>query len=181
MSLTKDGRIALNAAASRLLEKAGAKAVLILWDKTTGGIALQVAQKSDKNAFSVSFKNRSHTITAKRFLKYIGWTSDRRQTFEARWNAQQKMLEAELPRRFVTLREGKQTTTGLISATPGAHPSEARFRGNDDPFGGNINNRKVAERRLNDPHAAQISDPEKVRADIAKSKALNPDPVRTGR
>jgi len=61
VSLTKDGRIALNAAASRLLEKAGAKAVRILWDRTTCGIALQVAQKGDKNGFSVSFNNRSHT------------------------------------------------------------------------------------------------------------------------
>lgn len=132
VSLTADGRIALNAAASRLLEKAGAKAVRILWDKATCGIALQVAQKGDKNAFSVSFKNKSHTITAKRFLKYIGWTSDRRQTFDARWNAQQKMLETELPPRLLKSHVDK--------SKPGLIPPEA------DRFGGNENNRRVAER-----------------------------------
>lgn len=136
VSLTTDGRIALNAAASRLLENAGAKAVRILWDKTICGIALQVAQKGDKNAFSVSFKNKSHAITAKRFLKYIGWTSDRRQTFEARWDAQQKMLEAELPPRLLKTREDK-SNPGLIPSVP-------------DPFGGNDNNRRVAERMAKD-------------------------------
>jgi hypothetical protein len=182
VSLTKDGRIALNAAASRLLQKAGAKAVRILWDRTTCGIALQVAQKGDKNAFSVSFNGRSHTITAKRFLEYIGWKSDRRQTFEARWNAQQKMLETVLPPRLVKVRGDRQAKPVLASPTPGAHPSKLNLSNDDvDPFGGNINNRNAAEHRLNDPHTAHSGDPEKVRADIAKSRALNPDPVRTGR
>lgn len=108
VSVTKDGRIALNAAASRLFEKAGTKAVRILWDKTTCGIALQAVPKSDKNAFSVSFGGRSHTITAKRFFDYIGWASDRRQTVPARWDERQKMLEATLPSRFVGKREKKE-------------------------------------------------------------------------
>ncbi len=115
LSVTTDGRIALNAAASRLFEKAEAKAVTILWDKATYGIALQAAQKGDKNAFSISTQ-RSSTITTKRFLEYIGWSAERRQTVPARWNGQMRMLEAKLPARFVGKHEPKgakqQTNTG---------------------------------------------------------------------
>lgn len=115
LAITTDGRIALNAAASRLFEKAGAKAVTILWDKATCGIALQAAQKGDKNAFSISTQ-RSSTITTKRFLEYIGWSAERRQTVPARWNGQMRMLEAKLPARFVGKHEQKgakqQTNTG---------------------------------------------------------------------
>jgi hypothetical protein len=106
----RDGRIALNAAASRLLEQAGVKAVKILWDKATCGIALQAARKSDTNAYSISFGDRVHqaTLSAKTFLRYIGWSSDRRQTVSAKWNEQHKMLEATLPTQFVGKREKKE-------------------------------------------------------------------------
>lgn len=107
VSVTTDGRIAVNAAASRLLAKAGAKAVRILWDQAKCGIALQGAQKSDKNAFSVVFsEGRSAIIAAKGFLKHIGWSADRRQTVSAKWNEQQKMLEAQLPSSFVGWKNG---------------------------------------------------------------------------
>jgi hypothetical protein len=107
VSVTTDGRIAVNAAASRLFVKAGTKAVRILWDKATCGIALQMAQKSDKNAFSVVFtEGRSAIVAAKGFLKHIGWSADRRQTVSAKWNDQQKMLEAQLPPNFVGWKKG---------------------------------------------------------------------------
>lgn len=56
---------------------------------------------------------------------------------------------------------------------------------NEDPFSGNINNRKVAERiatsgrrvYTNAARPAHQGDPIKAAADIAKSKLLNPDPV----
>jgi len=99
IAIDPSGRIALNAAASRALQGAGVKAVKILWDKETHGIALQAARKDDKNAYSIAFGKggRSSTVTAKAFVRYIGWTSGRRQTVLAKWNEQQKMLEAELP------------------------------------------------------------------------------------
>jgi hypothetical protein len=108
------GRIFLNAASSRALEGAGVKAVRILWDKELCRIALQAAKKGDKNAYSIASggESRSSTVTAKSFLRYIGWSSDRRQTVRAKWDAQQKMLEAELPSRFVKLRGEKQTKPG---------------------------------------------------------------------
>jgi hypothetical protein len=111
VSIAKGGRIAFNAAASRLLQKAGAKAVRILWDGTAYGIAFQAVQKGDKNAFSVAFSSgRSATITAKTFLEYIGWASDRRQTTPAKWDEKQKMLEAKLPSRFIGKREQKEAS-----------------------------------------------------------------------
>jgi len=111
VTVSPAGRIVLNAASSRAFEEAGVKAVRILWDKEKFGIALQAARKGDQNAYSIVFGggSRSSTVTAKAFLQYIGWSSDKSQTVRARWNAQQKMLEAELPARFVNIREQKQT------------------------------------------------------------------------
>jgi hypothetical protein len=117
ISVGTDGRIAINAAACRLFEKLGTKSVTLLWDKAVCGVALQAAQKGDKNAYSVSFSaGRSGTITAKSFLNHIGWSSDHRQTVPATWDERRKMLEAKLPSRWVGKREQKdskhQTSTG---------------------------------------------------------------------
>jgi hypothetical protein len=102
LTVRPEGRIACNAAASRLLENAGVRTVRILWDKETCGIALQAAHKGDGNSYSVAFsRSGSATVTAKLFLQYIGWSSTRGQTVPANWDEQRKMLEAKLPARFV--------------------------------------------------------------------------------
>lgn len=102
LSILTDGRIALNAAATRLFQGAGAMAVKILWDKAKCGIALQAAKRGEKNSYSIYFsRGRSAFISAKTFLPFIGWSADQKQTVPGRWNAQQKMLEAELPAQFV--------------------------------------------------------------------------------
>ncbi len=116
LTVAPTGRIFLNAACGRALEGAGVRAVKILWDRENCKIALKAAQKGDKNAYSIAHygDSRSSTVTAKAFLRYIGWNSDRRQTVRAKWDAQQKMLEAEVPPRFVKLRgdrQGKQGTS----------------------------------------------------------------------
>ena len=109
LSVLADGRIALNAAATRLFQGAGAKAVKILWDKAKCGIALQAVKKGDKNSYSIYFsRGRSASISAKTFLPYIGWSSDSNQTVPARWNAQLRMLEAELPAQFVGRNDAAQ-------------------------------------------------------------------------
>lgn len=103
MAFDPSGRIALNAASSRALLQAGVKAVTILWDKDTCGIALQAARKGDMNAYAIAFggASRSSTVSAKAFLRYIGWSPARRQTVPARWNEQTRMLEATLPSGWV--------------------------------------------------------------------------------
>jgi hypothetical protein len=102
-----DSRITLNAAAARLMERAGVKAVRILWDKTKSGIALQSAQKGDHNSYSLVFgrHSRQAAFSGKAFLRYIGWSSSHRETVPAKWDEQQKMLEATLPSRFIGKRE----------------------------------------------------------------------------
>lgn len=102
LSVRPEGRIAFNAAASRLLENAGVRTVRILWDKATCGLALQAAPKGDRNSYSIAFsRSRSATLTAKQFLQYIGWSSAIRQTVPANWDEQRKMMEAKLPPKYV--------------------------------------------------------------------------------
>ncbi len=118
LAVAPNGRIALNAAATRLLEKSGVKAVKILWDKTTCGIALQAAHKNDKDSYSLAFSEGYHsaTLAAKAFIRHIGWSAPSRETVFAKWNEQKKLLEAQLPSSFVGT-GGKKSTrkedTGL--------------------------------------------------------------------
>ena len=53
LSLTPDGKIALNAPAVRLLREANVKFVLLLWDKNNRKVALKAAVKGDTNAYAV--------------------------------------------------------------------------------------------------------------------------------
>jgi hypothetical protein len=67
----------------------------------------------------------------------------------------------------------------------GAHPRDINFSDADDPFGGNVNNRKVAERIAGQSRIAftnlskpiHTGDPQKARRDIERSKTFTPDPV----
>jgi len=110
ITVAPEGRMVLNVASSRALQAAGVKAVRILWDKETCGIALQAARKGAIDAYSIVFGrgSRSSTVTVKAFLNFIGWSADRRQIVPAKWNEQQKMLEAILPSRFVGKRVQKE-------------------------------------------------------------------------
>jgi hypothetical protein len=101
-----DGRLSLNASAARLLKKAGITAVRILWDKATCGLAVQAARKGTENSYSVVFGRggRQAAFSAKAFLRYIGWSCDRHQTFRATWGEPGKMFEVKLPSRYVRVR-----------------------------------------------------------------------------
>lgn len=102
LSVLPDGRITFNAAASRLFQAEGVEAVRILWDREKCGVALKASGKSDRNAYSIYFsRGRSAAISPKAFLAYIGWSARKRYTVPAKWNQRQKMIEAELPRKFI--------------------------------------------------------------------------------
>jgi hypothetical protein len=113
ISLVPDGRIALNAAAVRILTEAGVKSVLLLWDKSNNTIALKAATKSDRNSFAVSIV-RDHyagSLRAKSFLSHIGWRAPKRTLLPATWNPKDKMLEITLPQEYVSsaaIRDPKQ-------------------------------------------------------------------------
>ena len=116
LSVLPDGRITLNAAASRLFQGAGVKAVRVLWDKSRCAVALQAVKKGDENSYSVYFsRGRSASISPKAFLGYIGWSSAARQTVPATWESTRKMLEAELPSKF--LKNNELTATDRKTST----------------------------------------------------------------
>lgn len=100
LSLMPDGRIALNAAAARLLQDAAVKFALLLYDKTHRKIALKATTKGDTNAYAVSMTRGSHSgsLRAKAFLSYIGWFPTKRTTLPATWYEKDKMLEVTLPK-----------------------------------------------------------------------------------
>jgi len=102
-SIVPDGRIAINAAAARILVEAGIKFVLLLWDKANNKVALKATPKGDKNAYAVSIAPGSHSgsLRAKSFLSYIGWNAHKREMLPAIWNERERMFEITLPLEYV--------------------------------------------------------------------------------
>jgi hypothetical protein len=103
LSIVPDGRIAVNAAAARILREAGVKSAVLLWDDTRNKLAIKAAPKGDRNAYAVSIvrDGRAGTLTAKSFLSHIGWSAPRRELLPATWNEEDKMLEVTLPEKYV--------------------------------------------------------------------------------
>jgi hypothetical protein len=103
LSLVPDGRIALNAAAVRILTQAGVKSVVLLWDKTNNRVALKAAAKGDKNSYAVSIVRNSHSgsLRAKSFLTHIGCNVPKRTMLPATWIEKEKMLEISVPREYL--------------------------------------------------------------------------------
>src|SRR5215468_4166611 len=95
-----DGRIAVNAAACRIMSEAGIKAVVLLWDSSARRVAIKAAPKGDKNAFAIARSGHSGIIGARTFTRYIRWNASSRQTLPGVWNASEKMFEINLPRQY---------------------------------------------------------------------------------
>ena len=102
LSMTPNGKVAFNAAACRLLEEAKMKTAVILWDEVTNRMAVKAAPKGERNAFGISFTGgNSASLTAKSFIRHIGWKAPKREALATTWNAAEKMFEATLPSRYV--------------------------------------------------------------------------------
>jgi hypothetical protein len=103
LSIVPGGRVAINAAACRILTQAGIKTVIILWDKDKCKMAVKAAPKGEKNSFTVTFAADLHsgTFAAKSFLQHIGWHATKRETLPTVWNASEKMFELSLPEKYV--------------------------------------------------------------------------------
>jgi hypothetical protein len=99
ISIVPDGRIAINAAAVRIVRDARITSVLLLWDATNHRLAMRAAQRGDKNSYAVSIAPSSHSgsLRAKSFLSYIGWKARKREMIPAVWNEKERMFEASLP------------------------------------------------------------------------------------
>jgi hypothetical protein len=101
-SIVPDGRLAINAAACRILLEAGVKSVHLLWDRANQKLAAKAAPKNDKNAYAVSIGSaHSGTIRAKAFMSHIGWDARTRATLPATWNEKEKMFEVTVPYRYL--------------------------------------------------------------------------------
>jgi hypothetical protein len=80
LSIAPGGKVAINAAACRLLTEAGIKSVVILWDKARNKMAIKAAPKGEKNLFTITFTGRySASLKAKSFLDHIGWNAPKRE------------------------------------------------------------------------------------------------------
>ena len=66
-------------------------------------MAAKATTKSDRNGYAVSLSpdNHSGSLRAKSFLQHVGWKATRRETLAATWNESQKMLEVELPGKYL--------------------------------------------------------------------------------
>jgi hypothetical protein len=103
LSITPAGRIVVNAAGCRVLKEAALKRVMLLWDRDGRKMALKGAPKGEKHTFTVSFvrSGSSGTLSAKTFLRYIGWNAPGRVTLPAIWNQPDKMFEVVVPTRYL--------------------------------------------------------------------------------
>lgn len=99
LSITPDGRIAINAAAVRIAQEARIEAVLLLWDAVNRRLAIKAAQKKDKNSFALSIAPASHSgsLRASRFIAHIGWKARKREAIPLTWNGEERMFEGTVP------------------------------------------------------------------------------------
>lgn len=98
LSITADGRMAINAAAVRIAKEARIGSVLLLWDAANHRIALKAAQRSDKNSYALSITaNHSGSLRAKAFIAHIGWKARKRETIPLAWDEKERMFEGTVP------------------------------------------------------------------------------------
>lgn len=99
LSITPDGRLAINAAAVRIAKEARITSVVLLWDAVNHRLALKAAQKGDKNSYALSIVAASHSgsLRAKAFIAHIGWKASKRETIPVVWNEKDRMFEGTVP------------------------------------------------------------------------------------
>lgn len=101
ITVLKVGRLGLNAAATEFIIRAGAEAVLLLFDRTNRRMALKpIKGTDDKRAYQVAFDkhSRGSGLNAGAFLNYAGVKYEKGSTsYPATWDPRGQMLEIELP------------------------------------------------------------------------------------
>ena len=98
VTITTLGRISLNTAATRFLEKKEAKFLMLLWDAEAKRIALKVATEPSKTSYTISYgvKGNGAGFSAKTFLDHIGYDQSKTSSFNADWNEPEEMFEVQL-------------------------------------------------------------------------------------
>ncbi len=108
LSIAPNGQITLNAAATRVVEAAGVKYVIVLWDPVNHRMGLKATAKGDSNGYAVSLASNKHSgsLRAKTFMRHIGWKATQRETLPAAWIEKGKMFEVVLPDRCLPRERG---------------------------------------------------------------------------
>jgi hypothetical protein len=120
ITITKIGRIMLNAASTRIFHENGVESVLLLLDKEAGKVALKPISKKDARAYRVTYgkNNNGCSFSGKSFLDFAKMDYSRKRTFPATWNESDGLLEVTLSkereekRRLVTVSEKKLGKVG---------------------------------------------------------------------
>lgn len=103
-TIRTDGRIRLNADATRLLAAKAVTHVWIFWDASRSKLALKPTNSRDKAAYKVVFSKTQNMseIGAKAFIRHLGWNSPRPFSTSVTWNTKEALLEGvePLPKEF---------------------------------------------------------------------------------
>ena len=116
VSVTKLGRITMNAAAARILAQRNAVNVFLMWDAVARKFALKPTDKSDSTTYQVRFapENVGAGFSAKPFLRIIGYDFVETRALPTVWIEAEEMLEVTLPQegfnrqRFPRVRKGRR-------------------------------------------------------------------------
>ncbi|MDP2996498.1 MAG: hypothetical protein Q8N47_03355 [Bryobacterales bacterium] len=95
VTLTTLGRIALNKAATVILEKQAVENVILLWDIETKRFAIRPISKKDSRAYRVHYgkKGNGAGFSAVTFLDHIGYNGrNESRSFSADWNEEEGMF-----------------------------------------------------------------------------------------
>ena len=120
ISFNRLGRIGLNQAATLVLQKDAVEFVLLLWDKTTGVIAIRPITKKDPRAYRISYAKRGNGsgFSAKTFLDWIGFDYSSTRSFPADWNEREGRFEIKpLPETLKDERQGELAVVEEMKAT----------------------------------------------------------------
>lgn len=99
VSVTKLGRITLNAAAARILSDRQVANVFLLWDADAKKFALQPSAKPDATSYQLRFapENAGAGFSAKPFLRVIGYDFEETIPLATEWLEAEQLLEVTLP------------------------------------------------------------------------------------
>jgi hypothetical protein len=98
ITITKIGRIMLNAAAARIFHENAVESVLLLLDREQEKIALRPINKKDARAYRVTYgkNNNGCSFSGKSFLDFAKFDYSKKRSFPATWNENDGLMEVAL-------------------------------------------------------------------------------------
>jgi len=98
-TFTMLGRISLNKAATRILEKDAVEFVILLWDRDAKRMGIRPITKKDPRSYRVSYgKNGNGAgFSAKTFFDFIDYDYSVTRSFPVEWNDKENMFEGQIP------------------------------------------------------------------------------------